>query len=366
MRAVSKVAIAVGLALSCGATVTQAIQIGPEIRVSVPAPLKPLANAAAEARSSVEKHADQELTNLAKNTVEAVEVAGKTMDRQLRTAESASGVFVQHLRDGDVFGAGSAFGNEYLSGTFENDRGALRESSGLRFAAQVAVSVYGGPAATGLFTTALTYDGTGDLRQSLKAGVVSGLSSAASAAVSDLPADTTGDIVGRAALAGHISGTATAVMGGSYTDGFATGALVSVAEAVYENETWHTPDGRIAGDAYCKTSIAPSCAVSTSAVRKRNENGRPAEIDIRATDPLRNHIGLAQSGPSLANEGSMLMRGVNYMPGMNAMAYFHDIWAADFKGPMLVVSILPATVLTYYALGAPQDREFLEQSLKNE
>ena len=51
---------------------------------------------------------------------------------------------------------------------------------------------------------------------------------------------------------------------------------------------------------------------------------------------------------------------------MNTMAYFHDIWAADFTGPILQLSIVPATVLTYYALGAPRDRDLLEQSMKHD
>jgi hypothetical protein len=48
---------------------------------------------------------------------------------------------------------------------------------------------------------------------------------------------------------------------------------------------------------------------------------------------------------------------------MSALAYFHGIWAADFSSPMLQVTILPATVLTYYSLGVPRDRDLLDLAM---
>jgi hypothetical protein len=186
------------------AGVAQAIQIGPKIRVNLGhgTVAQVLHNAGAE-RDRVDEHVGNELTNLGKNTVEAVDVTGKTVDRQFRTVMHATGTLAERLVDGDVLGAGYAFGNDYLHGTRDNTMRALRDSSGLRFAAQVAISAYAGPVGTGLFAAGMTYDATGRFDDALRAGVISGVASAASGAASDLPTDTVGQIAERGALGAH-------------------------------------------------------------------------------------------------------------------------------------------------------------------
>ena len=355
------VALATGIG---GLNVSQALQIGPKIRVNLGngSGAQFLNNAAAE-RGRVEEHAGNELTNLGKNVVEAADVAGKTVNRQWLTVADTTGAALQEVGRGDVLGAGYVWQRDFLNGTRSNAVEALEESSGLRFVAQVAVSAYFGPIGTGLFTGAYTYEATGgNVNDALRAGAVSGLASAASAQISQMPTDSSAEIAGRALLAGHVSGTAYAIMGGRYEDGFESGALFSVADAIYQNETQHSPNGEIGGAAYCKTSLNADCSVPFYAVVGKNDDGTPM-IDIRATNPLRDHIGLAQPGSSIFNEGSGLMRTVNLVPGMNTMAFFHDIWAADFSGPTLPLSIVPATMLTYYALGAPRDRDLLNQAI---
>jgi hypothetical protein len=334
------------------------IQIGPPIRVPLPGgAVGDLLHNAADERDRLQEHVGSELTNLSSNTLEAIEVSAKTINRNWLTVVDSSKAALDEVAHGDLLQAGYIWQRDLVNGARSNTIDMMQESSGLRFLAQVTVSAYFGPVGTGLFSGAYSYETTGSFDDALRVGAVSGIASAASAEISKLPVETTGEIAGRAILAGHVSGTAHAVLGGRYEDGFESGALFSLANAVYQRETYHTPNGQIGGEAYCKTILDENCSVPKSAVVGTNKNDTP-KIDVRLTDSLRDHIGFAEPG-SIFSEGSTWMKLVNSIPGLNTMAFFHDVWAEDFSDPLLEISIVPATVLSYYALGAPRDRDLL-------
>jgi hypothetical protein len=174
-------------------------------------------------------------------------------------------------------------------------------------------------------------------------------------------------------MAGAIGGVAVAVAGGdtqTIQEGFLKAGGAVLVQSVYEVQTQHKLDARISkGDAYCMAAVDPtaSCAPPVEAY-EMGPDGKPVirqdglpKVDVRKTDPMRPHVGTwAKPGDAPvigATETSKFMITVSKYPGMNAMALLHDqlSYSMRFDPVTNVWTIVPATAVTYYGTGAPEE-----------
>jgi len=296
----------------------------------------------------------RETRNLGENTEEAVRESGRLARNQLETSKDALDAYAEQVgRDGNFLRAGYVMQREYVNGTTDNTVNALQQSSMLRTAAQVGAAAYGGPAALGPFNGMYVYKVTGNSGLAVKTAIVSGGSAYLTGQVATSLGATAGDIAGRAAVSGHIAGTANAAMGGKYEEGFALGATSSVALSTYQNLTGGSPDGRPSqGEPYSKS----------------------ADFDVGKSDWSRPQVGIANPNPvgarpnwsDFTTEHSPYLRALSKAPGTNAGAIGHDIFAAKYAvtGPALQLTIPPLFVLSYQALGTQRDDRLLETALE--
>jgi len=134
------------------------------------------------------------------------------------------------------------------------------------------------------------------------------------------------------------------------------------------------------GDAYCMSTTNVELGCAPKAAYKRNPDGSvayrknpdgsfyanskgakvPVIEDIKVLDPSRPRIGnwgneANTNWKDVNYEAGPVMTGLSKIPGMNAMAVFHDTWSFETNmDPVTnVVTIVPAAVLTYVGTGAP-------------
>lgn len=197
----------------------------------------------------------------------------------------------------------------------------------------------------------------------IRVGLITGATSAGFSAAGKLPIDTTAQIAQKAIVTGAIGGLAVAAAGGdkdAVRDGFLLSGGMVLIQTGYEKATDHKIDGRASkGEAYCMATIGAECSPPKSAyVTDKagnilfDKNGDPL-VDVTKTDPIRPHVGIwakKDETPLIGiGERSGSMTAVSRIPGMNAMALFHDNWAVtwDMNAFTSVTSIVPAVVLTY-------------------
>jgi hypothetical protein len=170
-------------------------------------------------------------------------------------------------------------------------------------------------------------------------------------------------------VTGAIGGMAVAAAGGdadAVKDGFLLSGGMVLIQTGYQKVTDHQIDGRASqGEAYCMATVGAECSPPKSAYItdangniQYDKNGEPL-VDVTKTDPLRPHVGTwakENDTPLVgAGERSASMTAVSRIPGMNAMAFFHDTWSVswDMNAFTNVATIVPAVVLTYTGTGAP-------------
>lgn len=160
-----------------------------------------------------------------------------------------------------------------------------------------------------------------------------------------MPAVHTAEITQKAIVTGAIGGLGVAAAGGNKEDvqkGFLMAGGMVVAQAIYQGSTgMKEPDGHSSvGSAKCmKAAPGTSCSPDIEAyIRDKNgnlvthmENGHVVyETNVRASDHMIPHVGTNaydSNAPILGlTERSGFMTAVSKIPGMNAMAYFHDAW----------------------------------------
>jgi hypothetical protein len=201
--------------------------------------------------------------------------------------------------------------------------------------------------------------------------------------VAALPSKSGAEIAGKTVAAGMVGGAAVVAGGGKtkdVRDGFLLGAATSLAETVYEDTTKHSLDGRSSqNEAFCKSSPGSACAPPAHAyVRNADgqiiQDGNTPRLDMTklSSDELRRpHVGkfaTAKSNGYLGlSERSGFMTAVSRVPGMNAMAVFHDTWSVSWRMPPGIneLTIMPATVLTYTATGAPMTDRIQTVRIRN-
>lgn len=232
---------------------------------------------------------------------------------------------------------------------------AILESSYLRAIGQVAATTYGGPEGAAAYSAWLTFKETGDPSLALRVGIITGASAWANVRASGIS-----DVGRRAVVTAAVGGTVVAAAGGNQeavkTAFLQAGAMVVVQDG-YKTYTTHKMNPSASADipAYCIAAGEKNCTtLPESAVISKDRAGNITGVNMREVDPSVPAVGL-KSHSALFNESNPVMVSVSKIPGMQAMAIFHDTWATDWKMDSFATasSIIPAIVVTYIGLGAP-------------
>ncbi|MET4373277.1 hypothetical protein ABIA99_005999 [Bradyrhizobium sp. LB12.1] len=300
----------------------------------------------------------------------AGETIGRFVERELKGLGQTVSDADKRIREGKIVDAIWHAGTDPLKHSEENAAKATQESNILRTVGQVAAAAYGGPGGAAAYAAWYTYRATGgDVDMAIRVGLITGAASAGFNAAGKLPTDTTAQIAQKAIVTGAIGGLAVAAAGGdkdAVRDGFLLSGGMVLIQTGYEKATDHQLDGRASkGEAYCMATIGAECSPPKSAYvtdkagnTQFDKDGNPL-VDVTKTDALRPHVGTwakENETPIIGvGERSASMTAVSRIPGMNAMALFHDNWAVswDMNAFTSVTSIVPAVVLTYTGTGAP-------------
>ncbi|MBZ9763377.1 hypothetical protein LB553_21185 [Mesorhizobium sp. CA8] len=288
----------------------------------------------------------------------------------------------RRLKEGKIVDAIWEFEIDPIRNTEHNAAAAAQESVILATVGQVAASAYGGPAGAAAYAAWLTYRRTGNADLALRAGIITGITSEAFTAVGHMPSITNTQIAEKTVAAGAVGGLAVAAMGGDHRavrDSVLLAAGMVLVQTGYERRTGHPIEGKASeGEAYCKSTLNAYCSAADSYVTDENGNvvldeyGNPkTNVNMRALDPRRPHVGTwsteDDTGWIGTGERTQFMTGVSRVPGMNAMAYLHDIFVDDEGlSPLLSkATIIPATLLTYLGTGAPYFNRLMEIGIAN-
>lgn len=301
----------------------------------------------------------------ARGLVDAAEAIGGYLDNQLRSTGQALTNAEKRLREGKVVDALWHVATEPLQAASKNAAIAAQQSAYLNGIAQVAATAYAGPQGAAAYAAWLTFEQTGSAEAALKAGVLTYATSLAFQTAGTIETKTLSDVARKAAITASIGGMAIAAAGGNeqaIREGFLrSGAMVLVQDG-YKRYLGSDLDARASrGEAYCMSAIGESCSPPEAAYVKdangqimRDSQGLPI-IDMSKVDPRVPHVG-KWSGPTSANwsqERSSFMTSVSRVPGMNAMALFHDQWSVSWDMGTIAnpATIIPAIVLTYTGTG---------------
>jgi len=303
---------------------------------------------------------------------------------QLASTRDAVGNAEKRLREGKVIDAMFHLATEPLQSTEKNAANAAMESELLSTVGSVAASVYGGPQGAAAYAAWLTYRQTGDIDMALRVGVIAGASGYANGQASTMARATVTDSIKRAAVVGAIGGAAVAAAGGTpdaINAAFLRGGaavLVQDGYKAYVQREFGSELGPADGPPMCMAASLegdPGCPRPTEYLRDEKgrlimldrddkfhyvEPGQEASVpkewrpigNASATPPRTPVVGIQTDKlppPTQFHEGSTVMTNLAKVPGMNAMALFHDRWAVAWEmGPAATkATIVPAIVLTY-------------------
>jgi hypothetical protein len=270
----------------------------------------------------------------------------------------------RRVREGKVVDALFHLAIDPLRKEEKNMALATQESKLVDAVGRTAASVYGGPQGAAAYAAWSTYRRTGDADLAMRVGVITGLANKGFDLAGEMPIGNEWEIAKKAAIAGSIGGLAVAASGGdeaAVRDGFLmAGGMVLVRDG-YKKYTGHNLDPKGAeGPPYCMKGNPlndPDCPPPLKALKLNedgsvfyDDKGNPV-VDFSKLNPKRPLVGeWSKSGEdNWKLDNSKFMTSVARVPGMNAMALFHDKWAVSWKleGLANYASIVPAVVLTY-------------------
>lgn len=328
-----------------------------------------------DAAKTIKKAGDDtvaEVGRAGKNLEDAAVAIRVYTERQLEGTVKTLTDAEKRIREGKVLDALYHLAVDPQLNTEENLAKATQESKLLNTVGQTAASAYGGPGGAAAYAAWSTYRKTGDADLAMRVGIITGLSNKAFAVAGKIQTIGTDgklivdELAKKAVVTGAIGGLAVAASGGdeaAVRDAFLlSGGMVLVQDG-YKRVTTHDLNAKGAkGEPYCMLANPGAnvdCAPPKEAYVK-DENGKLV-ADVRKVDPARPHVGLmVKPGDSsllakVAGETSPVMTGVSRIPGMNAMALFHDHWAVSWEmSPVTnVATIFPAVVLTYMGTTSP-------------
>lgn len=307
----------------------------------------------------------------------AVDALSHYVENQVKDMGKSDSDFDRRLKEGKLADAIWHYSTDPLRNTERNAATAAQESEILATVGQVAASAYGGPWGAAAYAAWLTYRRTGDAELALRVGVITGLTSEAMTAAGSMPSTTNSQIAAKVATTGAIGGLSVAAMGGDSSDireAFLLSAGKVLVETGYERYTGHPLDAKGSkGEAFCKEQAYAYCSASGIYVTDEEGNikldkfGRPQiRPDQRLMDPSRPHVGTWSTENDTAwfgtGERTAFMTGVSRVPGMNAMAYLHDMWVDEFhiSDWLSKATIVPTTLITYLGTGAPYFNKLME------
>jgi hypothetical protein len=337
------------------------------------------------------KTAEKALHDIGKTGEKAGQDAGKTIEKAVHDSGDAVVAVVdftghtwdatrvsvgnayKRIREGKIVDAIWHLSTDPLKDGEANAFKMAQQSNVIRVAGQIAASAYGGPGGAAAYAAWLTYKQTGSLDAALKVGVIAGVTSLAMGQVGELPHDTASEMTKQVILSGAVGGLAVAASGGdeaAIKDAFFKGAAFTVVRNVYEDQVFTKLDARSSrGEAYCMGAVdtGVACAppryaydrVDGDGMAQVNPDTGLPQVDVRMTDPGRPHVGTWSSDSSSpwvgTGERSLSMTAVSKYPGMNAMAMLHDhvSYEMNLDPVSNVVTIVPATVFTYYGTETP-------------
>jgi hypothetical protein len=303
------------------------------------------------------------------DTVDAGRAIGKFVERQVNGIGHSLSDAEVRLREGKVVDAIWHLSTDQLKNTEQNAAEAAKESNILRTVGQVAATAYGGPGGAAAYAAWYAYRETGDAELAFRVGLITGATSAGFNAAGKLPSGTDWELTKKTIVTGTVGGLAVAAAGGdeaAMRDAFLLAGGMVLVQDGYRSVTKHKLDPRASkGEAYCMATVGEKCSPELSAYIRDadgkilyDEKGNP-RVDVTKVDPRRPRVGTwakANETPLIGvGERSALMTGVSRVPGMNAMALFHDQWSVTWHMDTFtnVVTIAPAVVLTYTGTGAP-------------
>lgn len=316
------------------------------------------------------RHVDKERRNGRENAVEAVQVVGKTAERQLHSTGDSLAAAAKRVGEGKYLDVPWHLGTDPMKSWERNGLRAMQESSALRMGGQVAATAYFGPVGAAAFSAYYVGRTTADLEEGLRAGAISGASSYALGEIGAQPGAGIGDVAGRAVGSGVVGGTASAASGGKFEDGALHAAAGSAFRDGYRAYAGTAPDGRSGGENISK-GTATACAghldchvVETADDMRELVTEYPGRTHIGVFNP---DVSRAWADTPLTFEGGVISRGANIIPGMNAMAIFHDTWSLDVRmGDFTNRATIPLAIRpTYIALGANRDAALLKESVES-
>lgn len=306
-----------------------------------------------------------EVRRAGKNIEEAAVAIRKYTERTVKGYTESLTDAERRVREGKVLDVLFHLAIDPIRNDEKNLALATQESTLVDATARTAASVYGGPQGAAAYAAWSTYRRTGDADLAIRVGIITGLASKGFEVTGEMPVGNNWDIAKKAAITGSIGGVAVAASGGdeaAIRDAFLmAGGMVLVKDG-YKKYTGLDFDPTGAdGPAYCMKGdprLNPECAPPLEAL-KLNEDGSifydnkgNPEVDFSKLDKKRFFVGEWSKPGETGNfklDNSKFMGSVARIPGMNAMAIFHDQWAVSWKmGELTTIpSILPAVVLTY-------------------
>ncbi len=308
------------------------------------------------------------------NVGELGEAVGKYVERSVSDTRDVYKKTANLLREGRVVDAFMYNSVQPWKDTEGRASKLAQESSLANTVGAVAASAYGGPGGAAAYSAWYAYNASGgNLEIALKAGVISGLTSAGFSAANSMPIGDINpayDVAKKAAVTGAIGGVAVAASGGddkAILEGFLrSGGMVLIQDGYKQYTGGQNLEENLKGaelEAFCtqvNPQVASACAPPSDWFKKNPdgsyvmENGHGV-LDMSKVDPRHSFVGLAQDGPPagmldiLVGENGKVMNTVAKIPGMNAMAIFHDEWVitSHMEGMAVQGTIIPAIVLTY-------------------
>lgn len=318
----------------------------------------------------------KELERGVHNVGDAVEAAANFCDNQFKSYGQILDDAQKRVLEGKIVDALWHLSTDHFKHTEENAAIAFMESSLLTSIASSVVSIYGAPYGGAAFAAWLTYKRTGDLGLVLKTAAITYLTQESLKGAKSIGLDkTTGihsssvtDIAKRTLVTSAIGAAAIAASGGSekdIIDGFLKGTAMIVANEVYKSQM----------DSYISDEIAtedPIDKFGDDALKAKygillDNDGQPIyqriELEdgtvkwVTQIDPAKIPLNITQVGIAddkgsfgIAGENSFLLKKLALIPGVNAMARFHDKWCAIINSDEMLgatpVTIIPAVALT--------------------
>lgn len=288
-----------------------------------------------------------------------VETAGRALVHHVENTTkghiTASQRAIQQVREGKVIDAIWHAGLAPIQISEKSASEAVLESSYLRAVGQIVATTYGGPAGAAAYTAWLTFKQTGDASLALRVGLLSGASAYAFSSASQIDGS-----VKKAIVTGAIGGLGVAAAGGdenAVREAFLmAGGMVLIQDGFREYTTHDADPSPSKGEAYCISAASTDCTtLPKGAIVGTDDKGNfIVDMTNAEINPAVPAVGL-KDHTAYFSEQNQFMTSVSRVPGMQAMAVFHDVWAIkwDMGALMTPATILPAMVLTYTGFGAP-------------